>query len=567
MHRARTLVGAVLGAALLAISSGGRSHANPSTAPTALSLAAATDTPPPPPRWMRPILPEALQPPAPPPPLTPAERFAEKLEALAAMPLARRPLAESTAETSLLDTEGLDVALTALVGSYEAQAQLSVHVRSLESQRVLFDYSGDLPLIPASNQKVVTSAAAIDLLGSDYTFTTVVGRDDKTLYLRGDGDPSLDLDELADMAEIIARRVDLATIERLVVDDTAFSPRSFGPGYSPDGPGNSYEAPSGAVSLDFNTVGITVFPVRRSSKLGVSVSVPGDNVVVQNSARIGTRNTLRVSTRPEGTQTIVEVRGRLPRNVPSERFRRRIYHPGLFTGAAFAELLAVESSSEPLPVELGPMPDDADIVLREESEPLIAVLDAGLAYSNNFVAEQVLRTLAWRMTGVPGDWEAGQKVLTDYWSALIGEGFVAENGSGLSRVGRATTQGLVDLLSLAFRSHVAGESLLDALPVSGDPGTMRGRLTRSGQRVRAKTGTMRGVSGLTGVITGDDGTAQVGFSILVNASNPALVASRRRAIEDQIVRHVLSALDDYDALGSGVNGDDALVDGGDVQTL
>jgi D-alanyl-D-alanine carboxypeptidase/D-alanyl-D-alanine-endopeptidase (penicillin-binding protein 4) len=187
------------------------------------------------------------------------------------------------------------------------------------------------------------------------------------------------------------------------------------------------------------------------------------------------------------------------------------------------------------------------------------ILDRGLAYSNNFIAEQVLRTLAWRSTGEPGNWAAGDDILLGYWSALgrDPDEIVVQNGSGLSRVGRLTSAGLVDLIALANRGSGPSRALLDVLPVAGEPGTMRSRLRLSGKRVRAKTGTLDDVSGLTGVITSEDGTPVVAFSILINARDTArLGAPLRREIEDRIVTATLFALDDYEARVSGL-GDDA----------
>ena len=85
--------------------------------------------------------------------------------------------------------------------------------------------------------------------------------------------------------------------------------------------------------------------------------------------------------------------------------------------------------------------------------------------------------------------------------------------------------------------------LLDALPVSGEPGTLRARLRRADGRVRAKTGTLNGVSGLSGVLTDIDGQPSVAFSILVNAKPKAFMpAASRRRVEDQLVLVLLAQL-------------------------
>jgi D-alanyl-D-alanine carboxypeptidase/D-alanyl-D-alanine-endopeptidase (penicillin-binding protein 4) len=106
-----------------------------------------------------------------------------------------------------------------------------------------------------------------------------------------------------------------------------------------------------------------------------------------------------------------------------------------------------------------------------------------------------------------------------------------------------TTSALVDLIAVAHQVQGA-EGLLSALPVAGAEGTLRARLRRSGKRVRAKTGTMDGISGLSGVITAEDGVPQVAFSILSNLREgaPAPGPARKR-VEDRVVMAVLRALD------------------------
>jgi D-alanyl-D-alanine carboxypeptidase/D-alanyl-D-alanine-endopeptidase (penicillin-binding protein 4) len=478
-----------------------------------------------------------------------------RLAALAAAVEGRMAHGVPTGVLPEFDVEGLAAAIEAELALHSAEAQLSVHVRDLGTQQVLFDWFGDTPLNPASNQKLVTSSAALDLLGADYTFTTGVWQAGNDLYLRGTGDPMLTLDDLNAIATLVTEKVDMAALRRLVIDDSAFSAQRFGPGYSADGVGLAYEAPSGALSLNFNTVEVTVYPVKGEPRPAVVVDAPGAHIEIVNKAVTGRRGFIGVRTYEDDGKTIVEVTGRVSKRARPQRVRRRIFDPGMYTGTAFATVLAQHTASEPLPVVRGIVPTDAESILVNDSAPLVEVLDAGLAYSNNFVAEQVLRTLAWRMTGDPGDWRAGQEILQGYWSALGNDphALVVENAAGLSRTGRVTTAGLVDLISVAYRTHEGGHSLIDALPVAGEPGTMQYRLRMSGKRVRAKTGTLRGVSGLTGVITSESGTPQVAFSIIINADEPQLLeAKSRRDIEDRIVTSVLQALDDFEARRSGI---------------
>lgn len=491
------------------------------------------------PAWSYRTIPDAL------PERDPVE---QRLAALAA----ERERQRSAERDGLLefDVEGLTRTFETVLGKVQKVAQVSVHVRDLATQHVLFDRAGDRPLIPASNQKIVTASAALDLLGADYTFrTTVVAAPDR-LCLVGEGDPMLLAEHLTALAQRVAERVDLGAVQAVVVDDSAFSPDVFGPGYAPDGTGLAYQAPSGALSVDFNTVEVRVTPTRKGQPARVEVTPSSHQLDVVANVTTGRRTKLEVVGRAEAGRTVVEVSGTVRARARTVLQRRSIGDPGLFTGGVFAAQLAALGADAALPVERGRCDGEPwRFVATHESEPLVDVLDRGMAYSNNFIAEQVLRTMAWRSTGRPGNWSAGGDLLAKYWSAVARRSdVVIANGSGLSRDARLTTRGLVDLISAAYRRADTGMTLLDTLPVAGEPGTLRSRLRRSGKRVRAKTGTMAGVSGLTGVITRADGTPQLAFSILTNVDGSRkLYAGTRRRVEDRLVMALLEALDAYES--------------------
>ena len=523
----------------------------------------------------------------PPPPI-------DKLEARLAALARRVEAASANVEPPMVafEVETLRGEIEHAIARIGDRAQVSVHVRDLESDRVLFDYYGDTLLNPASNHKLLTSSAALELLGSDYVFETNVLLVGESLILVGEGDPTLDADGLRALATEVAERIPVATLTEIVVDDSAFSPRSFGPGYSEQGWGASYEAPSGALSLNFNTVEITVYPVGRTA--AIKLEPDSTHLLVDNKAHAGSASKLDIlATRGasvvvgdaaqavprESCVTRIEIAGTVARGSRGYKVRRRVVDPGMFAGGAFALMLAEASQSTRLPVRVGMAPVDVDeldvfddesegeaatfpivlepsegrstlLVARRTSPPLLEVVHGVLAYSNNFAAEQILRTLGWRMTGDPGDWENGSEVVRGYWVALGNDpgALVFENGSGLSATGRVTTSGLVDLMAVATRTQTAGASLIDALPVAGTEGTLRTRLRRSGKRVRAKTGTLDGVSGLSGVITSEAGVAQVAFSILINVhQDDRIAADTRRKVEDRIVMDVLERIDGWAA--------------------
>jgi D-alanyl-D-alanine carboxypeptidase/D-alanyl-D-alanine-endopeptidase (penicillin-binding protein 4) len=412
---------------------------------------------------------------------------------------------------------------------------LGIAVLDLDTGAPVFEHEAERGLNPASNHKLLTAVAALELLGDDYRWQTRVLRAGDALVLRGEGDPSLQIEDLERLAAEVAAAIDLHEIRRVIVDDTAFTQRRFGPGYDPHGPGVSYMAPSGALSLQWNTVEVRVRGAATGHALPVEISPASEHVELRSSAS-GGRGSVHVRSWSEGDRTVIGVDGNL-RAGASYTKRRRVSDPGRFTGSAFAAMLARRGAAGPLgghlPVELGPTPTEATPVATHTSAPLPQVLDSALSWSNNFTSEQILRTLGWRMSGEPGGWDNGRRALERYWEAagLSRHALEFENASGLSANTRISAAALADLLAFAAREGSAAAALWSALPVAGREGTLRGRLRRSGGRVRAKTGTLHDASALSGMVHARGGR-RLGFSILVNGPvSPA----RSRRLQDAVV--------------------------------
>jgi D-alanyl-D-alanine carboxypeptidase/D-alanyl-D-alanine-endopeptidase (penicillin-binding protein 4) len=454
-----------------------------------------------------------------------AARIERRLERLS-----RRARPRSTAAID----EALATEVRRIATAFGADADIGIAVRSLESGTDVLALNENLALNPASNHKLLSAAAALELLGDDYRFETRVLHDHDALVVVGEGDPTLQIGDLAALVQTVGAHIDLGSIRRVIVDDSAFSGERFGPGYDPDGPGYSYMAPSGALSLQFNTVEIEVRPTQAGMPVEVVVEPACPHIVVESDATTGRGAPLSVETHERGEHTVVTVSGSLRRKDGPQRIRRRVTDPGLFTGAVLAELVARQSGIEAPAVERGRASRALAAIAVHRSGPLHEALRSALKFSNNVTTEQVLRTLAWRMTGQPGDWQAGHRALERFWSAIGGDpdALVFENASGYSRHGRLTARALVDVLALATEPGSRARRMLDELPIAGIDGTLRDRLTRARGRVLAKTGTLHAAAALSGVVVDDDGRPTLSFSILVNG---AVEPWRSRTIQEQVV--------------------------------
>ena len=416
---------------------------------------------------------------------------------------------------------------------------VAVHVADLDEGTWLFDQNGAARLNPASNQKVLTAIAALELLGPDYRFETRVVRDGDALVLIGDGDPSLQLQGLHALASKALAAGALAGVRRIVIDERAFSPERLGPGYEePPGPGPSYLAPSGALSLSFNTVETTVR--TDGTTVHVEVTPASEHLTVVNKARPLRGRALEVTSTCEAGRTVLTVTGAAKRKPVT--VRRRICDPGRFAGEAFAAVLH-ELGGPLLHVESGAASAHASEVATLVSPPLSQILASALKYSNNFTSEQVVRTLGRRMSGEPGSWDNGRAALQAFWRAAGNDPreLQPENGSGLSLRGRVSARGLVRVLALARDEGGAAASIVPALAGAGGEGTLRLRMPGGRGRVRGKTGTIGGVSALSGIAATPDGRRALGFSVLINGKN--LVMPRSRRLQDRIVLALLAHLD------------------------
>lgn len=399
-------------------------------------------------------------------------------------------------------------------------ARVGVHVRDLDTGHVIAATNDARALNPASNQKLITAIAAVELLGADYRFETRVLRDGDALIVQGSGDPDLHVADLHQLASALDP-ADLDGVQRIVVDDSAFSSRQLGPGFRRDGVGESYMAPSGALALDYATVEVEVRPAYGDGAR-VSVSPPGAAIVVENHARTGVGELTITSRAGDDGQTIVRVDGAIPGGHAPVVIRRRVADPGLVAGAAFADVLADVTGALPLPVERGVASPEAHSVAVHRSGTLVEVLGSAMRWSNNFTAEQVLRTLAWRATGNPGSWADAVDVLDRFAIAISpdrAEDQAFVNGSGLARDGRLTPAFIVDALALVERPGSDAQALLASFAEAGGEGTLRYRVPSAGPRLLAKTGTYAGASSLSGVVFDEDGARTLGFSIVVNGGD------------------------------------------------
>lgn len=435
-------------------------------------------------------------------------------------------------------------------------ATVGLQVIDVATGEEVFAFEPDRPLSPASTMKVVTAAAALRHLGPAYTFTTPVLTDGRldgagtlkgNLYVQGSGDPHLVVEKLWKLI----RDVKLAGVETidgdLIFDEGFFDTDYALPGW--DKPrdlqrGPSYFPSLGALSLNFNTVALVVGPGLPGGPGRVQLETPAsDYVEVVNQVVTGSdRARRRIAVAREqisGGKLRFTVSGTVPAGATSARYYRSVLDPTSHFAAAWAEMMRESGISLTGNIRRGTVPEGARVVAEHTSPPLTSILMDVNKYSNNFMAEQVLRTLGAEVKGAPGSTAKGLEVVREYLDALgvDPETYHLVNGSGLSRDLRLAPSVLTAVLVDMARDGQAGQEFASSLAIAGKDGTLMRRLTEEAGRMRGKTGTIDGVHCLTGYLDAGNGN-RYAFAFLVN-DLPGSADPARRA-HDRFVREVLA---------------------------
>ena len=431
--------------------------------------------------------------------------------------------------------------LAAIFGrSSVGHAQLAVSVTSLTVGDTLFSLNERRMMVPASNQKLLTVAAAARRLGWDFRYTTRVlatgsvnadGTLDGDLVVVGSGDPTINprhpdrwavLDAWA--GQVAARGVKVIN-GHLIGDDNAFAEPGLGSGWSWDDLVTGYGSPIGALQYNENQVELLVGPGMTAGAAGiVSMSPMGSGLLVDNQViTVAADQPTRVISERMPGWSMLTVRGQVPVGGKPRLVLAAVENPTVMFLNAFREALSRKgiflggSALDIDDVQKAPNLSTAETWVTDQSPPLAEIVDPLLKRSRNGYAE----TLLWTMTppGEPANEVAGLKVLRETLTELGVDPalYASFDGSGLSRYDMLTAESLTRVLTTIWNDPVMLGPYRSALPVAGTAGSIENRLkgTAAAGRVWAKTGSMFNIDTLSGYIVTTDDEPLV-FSFLAN---------------------------------------------------
>ncbi len=459
-----------------------------------------------------------------------------------------------------------------LIDAAAGKARWGVFVMSLKDGHVLYSRDGDKLFSPASNMKIYSTAIALDLLGPEYRWRTSVyalnppdadGSVDGDLILYGRGAPDLDsktAESLRALADQMHKRGVRRVRGRIIGDESYFRGEQYGVGWQWNDLQWYYGAQPSALSIDENSVEVTLGPGGKSAGPASVVVTPNDgNLHLTNNATTGERNAATTVGIKRGlSNNDVLVWGEFPIGGHAYSAFLSVHDPALRAATTFKQLLStrgiqvdgdVESRDFRTAASAQFDPQKGIELAFIESSSLANIVRKTNKESNNLYAELILRTLGKekgvtapdsdpRKNAARGDDEAGVAVVKKW----LGDHDVDVNalsildGSGLSRLDLITPESAVQLLSVAARASWR-QAFYDSLPVAGHDGTLQGRLTNISGRIAAKTGSLTYVHSLSGYATTGSGEVLV-FSIICNDATAQSRPIRTiDAIASRIIAH------------------------------
>ncbi len=417
---------------------------------------------------------------------------------------------------------------------------LAVCVQSLTGGDVLFRYNADRLVMPASNMKLVTLAAAAERLGWDFAFDTVIAATAPIgaegvlagdLVLVGGGDPTIGgengpagpvLDSwAAQLWDRGLRRVD----GRVIGDDNAFDERPLGPGWAWDDLWADYAAPVGALQVNDDAAEIDITPgVAPGDPALVVLRQPESGLVVESAvltSDAGIQSNVQMEREPGSL--LLRVRGSVPLGSPLVVRHVAVGNPTLYATRLFISALERRGITV-----AGGAADIDDLPPGSvlPGPPLVVHRSATLAeaalvlmkVSQNQYAETLLRALgrAAARAGNPDDGRTAVLGVLRGWG-ILPDSIVMADGSGLSRYNYVTADAIVTILRTMYEDPRHRDAWLRALPVAGADGTLKRRFTGTPLAgvLRAKTGTLSNVRALSGYVPAANGEV-LAFSIIVN---------------------------------------------------
>jgi D-alanyl-D-alanine carboxypeptidase/D-alanyl-D-alanine-endopeptidase (penicillin-binding protein 4) len=478
-------------------------------------------------------------------------RLAPAILVLASLALA--PLPAAVAQP--LERQIRDLVGRAKIG----QAEVGICVVDVSSGERLVGINEKRAFAPASNLKVLTSGAALMVLGKDFDFRTRLVRDGDRLIVIGGGDPGfadpklleemkLSVGGFVDRLADAVRTAGFTGIREVVVDDRVFDRNAVHPSWPDDQLNRWYCAEVSGLNFHANVLQIFATGAQRPGSAPALRTEPEASwIEVNNAAQTVATGASAIAVFREGPEGFrFKVTGSV-RSIPMEPVEVSVFNPALLFGKLLADRLQAAGLAPPgktisarQAIENERFSTESPLTVVRT--PIKTVLQRCNADSHNLYAESLLKRIGHEVTGQPGSWSNGATVVRMQVVERLGQDFgefIMADGSGLSRDNRVTPLLMASWLGAIGRQSAIAQVFVDSLATPGEGSWTRrfADLKKLSSYFRGKSGFINNVLCLSGYLTNKTTGRRIAFSILVNDTNKAQPGSVRDLQED-VVRQI-----------------------------
>ena len=440
---------------------------------------------------------------------------------------------------------------------------VGVSVRDVASSALVADARGGTVMVPASNMKVLTTGAALHVLGADWSFRTRLLRDGDRLTVLGDGDPSLgdpalsggrSTEQLMDAWVSAVRAAGLRRVRELVADDRILDREFTHPSWPADQLNESYCAQVAGLNIHENLLGFVLGSsggrpsVVRVEPASSWVSVDTGRATARSGK--GTEQTIGIARTEDPWR--YALRGNM-KAVPAQPITACVQDPPRYFALYLADRLragGVAVDAVRVAAATDAAPGGSDVAPPIERR-LTDVIGECNTESHNLYAEAILKRIGAARSKSPGSWSNGGQALAAAVDERLGAGIaaralVASDGSGLSRDNRVAPGLATAWIASLARDPALGTPYLASLAVAGRTGTVAKRfpnLDTGSVFVPCKTGYINGVSCLSGCVGRPGAVPRYAFSVMCNDLSKARNdVAKAKDLQERIVMILAGAL-------------------------
>ncbi|KTC66418.1 D-alanyl-D-alanine carboxypeptidase (plasmid) [Legionella adelaidensis] len=434
-----------------------------------------------------------------------------------------------------------------IINQVDPATNIGISVVDLTTGETLYQRNSNRSFIPASNMKLFSDAAALMALGPDYHFQTKLttnavslenGNLNGSVFIHLPGDPSLTQDEVKDLLRELSEWGVRNIHGNVVIVSNNRAVDAYAPGWVTKDLKYSYGAPLAPLVLDENRLTVTANPadkpglpalVELSSPSGITIN----NQAKTNATGKGCGVGLNMN-----QDNVLTVSGCVGVGQWSVQQRIAILNPLRYAQEVVRTQLTELGISLNGQVILGNGTGNELLIATHNSKPITELMADTLKPSDNLYADSLFLHAAAKIHGTPLNWQDAQKVVKTFLQQQTGvnlQNAVLTDGSGLSRQDLLTPEQTVGLLKFLHQKFPLSYEYIAALPIAGIDGTLQRRLKLPSQKglVRAKTGTMTGIIGLSGYLyTANAHT--LAFAIFINRTpktNPNAAGKYRYLVD------------------------------------